>query len=144
MAVPLFAPFVALKPIIKVLAVGSIKFVVVGVGAAVAPVVTANFLVGLAAGTPLKYAQFRHRKGRFTSQQLDTIESANQLVQSSIKDKNEHLSRKEAREFLKEILLSTVDNMKTNLFSVPGHLTRFGRLLKTYFQKPSSKGHHDR
>ncbi len=61
MALPLFAPLAPLLPVFKVLALGSVKFIGVGIGAAFAPVLTANFLVGMSAGTPLKYAQFRHK-----------------------------------------------------------------------------------
>lgn len=97
MALPLLAPLAPLVPVFKVLALGSIKFVGVGIGAAVAPVITANFLVGLSAGTPLKYAQFRHRKGHFSNEQLEAIERANQLVQDSILNGDQHLNRSEAR-----------------------------------------------
>lgn len=138
MAVPLLAPLAPLMPAIKVLALGSIKFVVVGIGAAVAPVLTANFLVGLAAGTPLKYARFRHKKGRFTQPEIETIEAANKLVQQSISDKEAHLNRAEAREFLKEVLLGTLDGMKQSLLSVPGQLMRFGKLLGGLITKPFS------
>ncbi len=141
MAIPLLAPLAPLMPAIKVLALGSIKFIVVGIGAAVAPVLTANFLVGLAAGTPLKYARFRHKKGLFTQQEIDTIEAANRLVHESISDKEAHLNRTEAREFLKEVLLGTVDGMKQSLLSVPGQLMRFGRLLTTLITKPFISKH---
>ena len=93
MAVPLLAPFAPLVPVIKVLALGSVKFVGIGIGAAVAPVMTANFLVGLSAGTPLRYARFRHRKGLLSNEQLETVERANQMVQDSIDNQHEHLSR---------------------------------------------------
>ena len=140
MAVPLLAPLAPLMPVINVLALGSLKFVGIGIGAAVAPVLTANFLVGLSAGTPLKYAQFRYKKGRLSAEQMKTIEAANQLVQDSINDKKEHLNRSEARQFLKEILLGTIDGMKTSIISIPGLFVRFARLLKSYIVKPFSSG----
>jgi len=136
MAAPLFAPLAPLKPVLKVVALGSVKFIFVGVGAAIAPVLTANFLVGMSAGTPLKYAKYRHKKGLFSAQQMDTIEAASQLVQDSITDKQQHLTRSEAREFLKEVLLSTLTGMKTSIVSVPGQFMRFGRLLKAFLLKP--------
>lgn len=141
MAVPLLAPFAPLLPVFKVLALGSVKFIGVGIGAAVAPVLTANFLVGLSAGTPLKYAQFRHRKGRFSQEQLAAIERANQLVQDSIDKKDEHLNRAEAREFLKEVLTGTVGGMKNSILSMPSLFARFGRqLLQTLTRPFSSDG----
>ena len=136
MALPLLAPLAPLIPVLKVLALGRIKFIGVGIGAAVAPVLTANFLVGLSAGTPLKYAQFRHRKGLFTDEQLTVIDNANQLVKQSLDNKSQHLSRGEAREFLKEVLLGTVDGMKQSILSVPTQLARFTRLLFAYCARP--------
>lgn len=143
MAVPLFAPLVALKPIIKVLALGSIKFIAIGIGAAVAPVVTANFLVGLSAGTPLKYARFRHKKGLLTAEELETVKAANQLIQTSIENKEQHLNRSEAREFLKEVLLNTASTMKNSVTSIPAQLLGFGRLLKTFITKPFTSKRRD-
>ena len=129
MAVPLLAPFAPLVPVIKVLALGSVKFVGIGIGAAVAPVMTANFLVGLSAGTPLRYARFRHRKGLLSNEQLETVERANQMVQDSIDNQHEHLSRAEAREFLKEVLTGTVSGMKKSFLSVPSLFARFYKQL---------------
>ena len=129
MAVPLLAPFAPLVPVIKVLALGSVKFVGIGIGAAVAPVMTANFLVGLSAGTPLRYARFRHRKGLLSNEQLETVERANQMVQDSIDNQHEHLSRAEAREFLKEVLTGTVSGMKKGFLSVPSLFVRFYKQL---------------
>lgn len=138
MAVPLLAPLAPLKPVLKVLALGSVKFIGVGIGAAVAPVLTANFLVGMSAGTPLKYAQFRHKKGLFNADQMATIEAANQLVQDSINDKKAHLSRAEAREFLKEVLLTTLATMKQSIVSIPTQAGRFFVQLKALFSRSSS------
>ena len=136
MAVPLLAPFAPLVPVIKVLALGSVKFVGIGIGAAVAPVMTANFLVGLSAGTPLRYARFRHRKGLLSNEQLETVERANQMVQDSIDNQHEHLSRAEAREFLKEVLAGTVSGMRNSILSVPSLLTRLYKLLVALLIKP--------
>ena len=138
MAVPLLAPFAPLVPVIKVLALGSVKFVGNGIGAAVAPVMTANFLVGLSAGTPLRYARFRHRKGLLSNEQLETVERANQMVQDSIDNQHEHLSRAEAREFLKEVLAGTVSGMRNSILSVPSLLTRLYKLLVALLIKPFS------
>jgi hypothetical protein len=138
MAVPILAPFAPLIPLIKVLALGSVKFVGVGIGAAVAPVLTANFLVGLAAGTPLKYAQFRHQKGLFSQEQLQVIENANQLVQDSIDNQDQHMSRSEAREFLKQVLAGTLSSMKTTVLTAPSQVARFTRLLLAALRRPFS------
>ena len=138
MAVPLLAPFAPLVPVIKVLALGSVKFVGIGIGAAVAPVMTANFLVGLSAGTPLRYARFRHRKGLLSNEQLETVERANQMVQDSIDNQHEHLSRAEAREFLKEVLAGTVSGMRNSILSVPSLFTRLCKLLVALLIKPFS------
>lgn len=140
MAVPLLAPLAPLLPVVKVLALGSVKFVGIGIGAAVAPVITANFLVGLSAGTPLKYAKFRHKKGRFSEEQLQVIESANRLVQDSIDNQQEHLSRAEAREFLKEVLTSTVGGMKNSILSMPSLFARFSKQLLAMMTRPFSSG----
>ncbi len=126
MALPLF---IKILPLLKVLALGSIKFVGIGIGAAIAPVLTANFLVGLSAGTPLKYARFRHSKGLFTEEQINVIEQADQLVQDSISQKEAHLSRAEAREFLKEVLKGTALGMKRSVLSLPAAFTRLGKQL---------------
>lgn len=135
MAAPFLAPVASLVPVLKVLALGSIKFVGVGIGAAVAPVTTANFLVGLSSGTPLKYATFCHQKGHFTDEQMELIISANQLVESSLNDPDQHLSRNEAREFLKDILVSTVVGMKQSIVSIPARLVRFYKVVVVYFKK---------
>lgn len=125
MAVPLLAPLVMLIPLVKILALGSIKFIGVGIGAAVAPVMTANFLVGLSSGTPLKYAKFRHKKGQFSDEQMDAVERANQLVTKSLNNEEEHLTKAEAREFLKEMLLGTVTSMKEGVLSIPALFVSF-------------------
>jgi len=140
MAVPLLAPLVTLLPLFKILALGSLKFVGVGIGAAVAPVLTANFLVGLSSGTPLKYAQFRYKKGRFTEEQMHIIESANQLIADSLGNAEEHLSRAEAREFLKAVLLGTVSSMKEGFLSVPAVLVRSFKQMIALITKPFSAG----
>ncbi len=127
MALPLLAPFVSLLPLIKILALGSIKFIGVGIGAAVAPVTTANFLVGLSSGTPLKYAQYRHRRGRFTQEQMEIVERANQMITASIDNKEERLTSSEAREFLKEVLIGTLSGMKQSIVSIPATIIRFSK-----------------
>lgn len=136
MPLPLIAPFAPLLPVLKVLALGSVKFIGVGIGAAVAPVLTANFLVGLSAGTPLKYAKFRHTKGLFSDEQLAMIKQANELIEHSLTDQDKHLNRSEAREFLKEVLLGTVDGMKKSIVSVPGQLARLGKQLYALCARP--------
>ncbi len=138
MALPLLGPLVPLIPVVKVLAMGSVKFIGVGIGAAVAPVLTANFLVGLSAGTPLKYARFRHSKGHFSQADLELIESANDLVNDSISNQENHLNRAEAREFLKEVLIGTITGMKESIVSLPSRIAQFGRLLVELCKKPFS------
>jgi len=125
MAVPLLAPLVMLIPLIKILALGSIKFVGIGLGAAIAPVMTANFLVGLSSSTPLKYSKFRFKRGQFTKEQMDIVERANQLITASINNEDEHLTKAEAREFLKEMLVGTAISMKEGFLSIPTLCVRF-------------------
>ncbi|MGB0867628.1 MAG: hypothetical protein ACPGSC_14045, partial [Granulosicoccaceae bacterium] len=138
MAAPLFAPFVSLIPVLKILALGSLKFVGVGIGAAIAPVMTANFLVGIAAGTPLKYAKFRQQKGHFSVDDLALIEKANELIADSLEKPDLHLSRAEAQEFLKDILLTTLAGMKESVTSVPARVTRMTRQLIDLVEKQFS------
>jgi len=140
MALPLLAPFAWLLPLFKILALGSIKFIGVGLGAAVAPVLTANFLVGMSSGTPLKYAKFRHKKGYFSQEQLDAIEHANQLVLSSMEEQQDCLSRSEAREFLKEVLVGTVANMKQSILGIPGSIARVSKQAVSAIAKLFSPG----
>ncbi len=128
MAAPLLAPLASLLPVIKILALGSLKFVGVGIGAAVAPVKTANFLVGMSAGTPLKYAQFRQQNGYFSVADLELIERANSLIAGSIKNTDEHMSREDARAFLKNVLISTFVGMKESVMSIPSRIVRMTRL----------------
>lgn len=135
MAAPFLAPIASLVPVLKVLALGSVKFIGVGIGAAVAPVKTANFLVSLSAGTPLKYAKFRHSKKHFSDEQLALIENANQLVESSINDPEQHLTRGEARDFLKEVLVGTIIAMKQSVVSIPARLAQITRLLIAFVKK---------
>jgi len=135
MALPLLAPLAWLLPFIKIIALGSVKFVGVGLGAAVAPVTTANFLVNMSSGTPLKYAKYRHKKGHFTDEQLVLIERANQIVADSIETKEEHLTRKEAREFLKEVLVSTLAGMKQSVIALPGSLVRSFKQFREFISK---------
>jgi len=140
MAVPLLAPLVSLLPLLKILALGSVKFVGVGIGAAVAPVTTANFLVGLSSGTPLKYAKFRHQRGRFSEEQMELVERANQLITDSIANEEERLTRSEAREFLKEVLIGTVSGMKQTVLSAPATLLRASKQMMAFITKPFSSG----
>jgi len=142
MAVPLLAPLLPLLPLVKILALGSIKFVGVGIGAAIAPVTTANFLIGLSSGTPLKYAKFRHEKGRFTAEQLELVERANQLITDSLVNAEERLTRTEAREFLKEVLLGTVSGMKQTILSIPATLVRVIKQVISHITKPFAS--HDK
>lgn len=139
MALPFLGPLVPLIPVIKMLALGSVKFIGVGIGALIAPVLTANFLVGLSAGTPLKYAKFRQRKGLFSEADLKLIEDANNLVAESIANEEHHLSRSDAREFLKEVLVTTAAGMKDSIVSLPSRIAQFSRQLVELCKKPFSK-----
>lgn len=135
MALPLLAPLAWLLPILKILALGSIKFVAVGIGAGIAPVFTANLLVSMSSGTPLKYAKFRRAKGHFSEEQLAIIEQANQLITDSIENEDERLNRSEARSFLKEVLLLTMTGMKESVVSIPGSMAHFYKRLKGFVTK---------
>lgn len=138
MAAPLLAPLASLLPVVKILALGSLKFVGVGIGAAVAPVVTANFLVGLSAETPLNYAKFRQQKGHFSLEELARIEEANALIANSINIPSQHLTRGEAQEFLKGVLLNTLVAMKLSITSMPARMLRMTRSLIALCKKPFS------
>ncbi len=138
MAAPLLAPLASLLPVFKILALGSLKFVGVGIGAAVAPVMTANFLVGLSAGTPLKYAKFRHQKGHFSNDDLALIEQANALIVDSIQKPAQHLARAEAQAFLKDILLTTLLGMKQSITSIPSRITRMTKRVIDVCKRPFS------
>lgn len=142
MAAPLLAPVVSLLPVFKILALGSLKFVGVGIGAAVAPVMTANFLVGLSAGTPLKYAKFRQQKGHFSVEDMALIEQANALISDSIVDPEQHLTRADAQEFLKSVLLSTLLGMKQSITSIPSRILQATKMLIELCKKPFSP--HDK
>lgn len=142
MAAPLLAPLVSLLPVFKILALGSLKFVGVGIGAAVAPVMTANFLVSLSAGTPLKYAKFRQQKGLFSAEDLALIEQANALISDSIVNPELHLNRADAQEFLKSILLSTLTGMKQSVTSIPSRILQATKTLIEMFKKTFSS--HDK
>jgi len=108
MALPLLAPLAWLLPFIKIIALGSVKFVGVGLGAA---------------------------EGHFTDEQLALIERANQIVADSIETKEEHLTRKEAREFLKEVLVSTLAGMKQSVIALPGSLVRSFKQFREFISK---------
>lgn len=142
MAAPLLAPLASLLPVVKILALGSLKFVGVGIGAAVAPVMTANFIVGLSAGTPLKYAQFRHQTGHFSAEDLALIKKANALISDSISNPEQHLNRAQAQAFLKGILLTTISGMKQSVISIPSRVVRMCKLIIEYCKRPFSS--HDK
>lgn len=138
MALPLLGPLAPLIPVAKVLALGSLKFIGVGIGAAIAPILTANFLVGLSAGTPLKYAKFRHKKGYFSGDDLKLIEQANQLIADSITNEENFLQRSQAREFLKEVLVGTFQGMKESVVALPSRIVQMTRTLIAMIKKPFS------
>ncbi len=135
MAVPLLAPLVWLLPLIKIIALGSVKFIVVGLGAAIAPVTTANFLVNMSSGTPYKYTKYRYKKGHFTEEQLSLVEQANQLIKDSIENEQERLTRPEAREFLKEVLVGTFVGMKEPIVSLPSSIANLSKRLVGWVSK---------
>jgi len=135
MAFPLLAPIAWLLPLAKIIALGSVKFIVVGIGAAIAPAITANFLVNMSTGTPIKYARFRCSKGHFSEEELALIEEANQLVLDSLTDKKAQLSRRDAREFLKEVLLSMLTGIKQSFRDAPSSLASFYKRCVGFFFK---------
>jgi len=135
MALPLLAPLAWLLPIVKIMALGSVKFIAVGVGAAIAPVTTANMLVSMSSGTPLKYAKYRTNKGHFSEEQLSTIRQANQIILNSIENESEKMTRSDAREFLKEVLFTTFAGMKESLVSIPKSIEKFFNRLRGLITK---------
>lgn len=132
MALPLLAPLVWLLPLIKIILLGSVKFIVVGIGAAFAPVTTANFLVSMSSGTPLKYAKFRYAKGDFSKEQLTVVEQANLLIANSIDNEDEHLTPGDARQFLKEVLIGTLVGIKEPIVAIPGSIKQLLGKIKEF------------
>lgn len=135
MALPLLAPLAWLLPLIKIFALGSIKFIGMGLGATIAPVMTANFLVSMSSGTPMKYATFRYEKGDFSEEQLATIESANKIITDSIENKERFLSRTEARRFLGQMLMGTAAGMRNSIVSIPSSMVKMTKKLLDFFSK---------
>jgi hypothetical protein len=122
MAIPLLAPLVPFVPVLKVLALGSIKFVALAVGASVVPVHTANFLVGMSSNTPLKHAEFRYQKGHISKAEIDRARAVFQALNESITNPDLFLSRVEARAFLISIMKDTWLGMKQSVVSLPSRI----------------------
>ncbi len=119
MTLPLLAPFV---PVLKVLALGSVKFIVLGIGAGFIPVRTANFLVGMSASTPLKYAEFRFAKGYLSEREIEEIRAVFDSLTESVLNPERFLSKRDAREFLISVLAETLNNMKDSVLALPSQI----------------------
>lgn len=122
MAIPLLAPLVPFVPVLKVLALGSIKFVALAVGASVVPVRTANFLVGMSSSTPLKHAEFRYQQGHISEEEIERARAVFQALNESITNPDLFLSRAEARAFLVSIMKDTWVGMKQSVVSLPSRI----------------------
>lgn len=133
MALPLFAPLVPLVPVLKVLALGSLKFLAVGLGAAFVPIATAKLLVNMSVGTPLKYARFCHGKNHITKEEFDVVIEANRIVSHGLKEG--HLNKKESREFLYEVLTTTLGDMRKSIKSVPKVLVKSLNSIINWFKR---------
>jgi len=135
LAIPLLAPFAPFVPVLKVLALGSIKFVALGVGASILPVQTANFLVGMSSSTPLKHAEFRYRKGYLSELEINEARAVFNRVNQSITDPEQYLSRKESRAFLIEVMKETLNGMKQSVVSLPGKVVSMVRAISRWFSR---------
>lgn len=122
MAIPLLAPLAPLIPLVKVLALGSIKFVALGLGASIIPVQTANILVGMSSTTPLKHAEFRHKKGYLSEKEITKAREVFGELNTSISDPDLFLSRAESREFLVLVMKETANGMKQSIVSLPSKI----------------------
>ena len=122
MAIPLLAPFAPFIPVFKIVALGSIKFVALAIGASIMPVQTANFLVGMSSTTPLKHAEFRYSKGHISEADIKQARAVFKALNESISNPDQYLSRTEARAFLVSIMQETWSTMKQSVISLPGRV----------------------
>lgn len=128
-------PIPLFLPVVKVIALGSVKFIILGIGACLLPVHTANFLVGMSASTPMKYAEFRFRNGTFTQEEIEQLRSAFAILNHSITDPNHHLSRSESRAFLWEVMKQTLQGMRQNVRLLYRAITRKSRRCSRYLSR---------
>lgn len=135
MAIPLLAPLVPFVPVLKVIALGSIKFVALGIGASILPIQTANFLVGMSSSTPLKHAEFRYKKGYLSEKEIEAARSVFAEMNESITNPEKYLSRKESRTFLLGVMKETSMGMKQSIVSLPGKVITLCRSMTAWFSK---------
>lgn len=139
MAIPLLAPLAPFVPVLKVVALGSVKFVALGIGASILPVQTANFLVGMSSSTPLKHAEFRYKKGYLNDEEIADARAVFARLNESISNPEQYLSRSESRTFLFEVMRETWQGMKQSVVSLPGKIVAFCQAIAGWFKPKSEK-----
>ena len=77
------------------------------------------------------------QRGQFTDEQKEIIVRASQLVSDSISNAEEHLTNIKAREYLKDVFIGTVANVKKTILSVPALFVSFCKqimeLIKPFY-----------
>jgi len=79
------------------------------------------------------------QRGQFTDEQKEIIVRASQLVSDGISNAEEHLTNIKAREYLKDVFVGTVANMKKTILSVPALFVSFCNQMMELI-KPFSSG----
>jgi len=117
MAFPIIAPFI---PLLKVLALGSIKFVFIVVGSIVAPILTFRALAYGTTPTNIKKVKFLSENNLLdegdAAVTVATLEKVLQIAKG--KGKGRRLSRVQARLFLKKVQIALLASMKEALIAL--------------------------
>ena len=79
------------------------------------------------------------QRGQFTDEQKEIIVRASQLVSDGISNAEEQLTNIKAREFLKDVVIGTVANMKKTILSVPALFVSFCKQMMELI-RPFSSG----
>lgn len=120
MPLPFVIPFV---PVLKLLALGSIKFILIFVGALIAPKFTLRFLLGGAAGIALPVAKWLHSNQNMDTRELEHVEHAFEILNTT------EYSAADARDILFGLTKHTASQMKTAVLLVPARTVRFFKRL---------------
>lgn len=100
---------------LKLLLLGMIKFIFLGLGGTIAPVMTVNMIEKMYSGGVKLFASYLLSIDRITDQQHSIFLAACGPLFSVIEDKSQYLSRPEAR---RHLFLS----IKKTIYSIPGAL----------------------
>ena len=79
------------------------------------------------------------QRGQFTDEQKEIIVRASQLVSDGIRNAEEQLTNIKAREFLKDVFIGTVANMKKTILSVSALFVSFCKQMMELI-RPFSSG----